>query len=367
MVLPVQDRVPCALRQGPPRHRCREPHVRGERGQHPAEVLAGDLRPRRDRTVVEREVLVGDDQVRVDLELGAEAGALGARAVGRVEREGPRLDLVEGEHVVVRAGAVLGEPAFAVEVVDVSVDELDDEQAAGEPERGLDRVGQPTLHAFARDEPVDDHLDVVLELLLERGRLGQLDDLAVDPRTREALALQLLEEVGVLALAAADDRCEHLVPRALGELEQSVDDLLRRLRGDALAADRAVLGPRAGEQQTQVVVDLGDRADRRPRVPVGRLLVDRHRRREALDEVDVGLVHLPEELPRVRGERLDVPPLPLREDRVERQRRLARPRQPGEDDELVAREIEVDVAEVVLAGALHHQTFVHARESTSAH
>ena len=104
------------------------------------------------------------------------------------------------------------------------------------------------LHALARDEAVDDDLDVVLELLLERGRLGELHDLAVDPGAREALALQLLEQVGVLALAAADDRREHLVPRALRQLEQPVDDLLRRLRGDALAADRAVLRARARVQ-----------------------------------------------------------------------------------------------------------------------
>ena len=98
--------------------------------------------------------------------------------------------------------------------------------------------------------------------------------------------------------------------------------------------------PGAGEEQAQVVVDLGDRADRRPRVAVGRLLVDRDRGRQALDEVDVGLVHLAEELPRVRRERLDVATLALGEDRVERERRLARPGQPGEHDELVTGEID---------------------------
>ena len=41
--------------------------------------------------------------------------------------------------------------------------------------------------------------------------------------------------------------------------------------------------------------------------------------RQALDEVDVGLVHLAEELPGVGGERLDVAALALGEDRVERE------------------------------------------------
>ena len=82
--------------------------------------------------------------------------------------------------------------------------------------------------------------------------------------------------------------------------------------------------------------------------------------RQALDEVDVRLVHLAEELPGVRRERLDVPALALGEDRVERQAGLARPGQPGEDDERVAREVERDVLEVVLASATDDETVGHA-------
>ena len=80
-----------------------------------------------------------------------------------------------------------------------------------------------------------------------------------------------------------------------------VDDLLGRLRGDRPAAVEAVRLADPRPQQAQVVVDLGDRADRRPRVARRRLLVDRDRRRQPLDRVDVRLVHLPEELARVRA------------------------------------------------------------------
>ena len=72
--------------------------------------------------------------------------------------------------------------------------------------------------------------------------------------------------------------------------------------------------------------------------------------RQALDEVDVGLVHLAEELAGVRRQRLDVAPLALGEDRVERQRGLARAGQPGEDDQRVAGQVDRDVLEVVLPG-----------------
>ena len=84
---------------------------------------------------------------------------------------------------------------------------------------------------------------------------------------------------------------------------------------------------------------------------VGRLLVDRHRRGQALDEVDVRLVHLPEELAGVGRQRLDVAALAFREDGVEGQAGLARAGEPREHDHRVAGQVEVDVLEVVLAGA----------------
>jgi hypothetical protein len=81
--------------------------------------------------------------------------------------------------------------------------------------------------------------------------------------------------------------------------------------------------------------------------------------RQTLDEIDVRFVHLPEELARIRRQRLDIPTLPLGEDRVERQRRLARPRQSGEDDQRVAGQVEVDTAQVVLARTLDDQALSH--------
>ncbi len=59
-----------------------------QRGQQPGEVLRGmPTRPRRDRAFGQRQILVGHDQLGVDLLADAQTHALGARAVGRVERE----------------------------------------------------------------------------------------------------------------------------------------------------------------------------------------------------------------------------------------------------------------------------------------
>jgi hypothetical protein len=228
-----------------------------------------------------------------------------------------------------------------------------------ENERRLDRVRQAALARLLDLQAVDDHLDRVLLLLLELGRLGQRVDDAVHPCAAVALGLQVGEQVDVLALAAADHRREDLEAGALLELEDAVDDLRGLLAGDDPAALRAVRRAGAGVQQPEVVVDLGDRADRRAGVAGGRLLVDRDRRRQALDEVDVRLVHLPEELPGVRGEGLHVAALALREDRVEGEARLAGPGQAGEDDQGVARQVERDVLEVVLTRATHDEAVGH--------
>ena len=201
-----------------------------------------------------------------------------------------------------------------------------------------------------------------MECLYFLSRIGgsvELDDLAVDPGPAEAFCGQLAEDLDVLTLAAADHRSEDLEPGALLQRHQPVDDLLRRLPADRLAADRAVRPAGAGVQQPQVVVDLGDGADRRTRVAAGGLLVDGDRRRQTLDEVDVRLVHLTQELPRVRGKRLDVAALTLGEDGVEGQTRLAGSGQSGEDDQRIPRQIEGDVPQVVLARTPDDETVSH--------
>ena len=318
-----------------------------------AEEVVGDVgaAPRRDRALAERGAGVGDHQLRVDLHLGAEAGAHRAGTEGRVEGERPGLEVVGVDGVVVGARHLLRELHLPAGVLGVEVDEVEDDQPAGEAEGGLDRVGEPALGGLLDREAVDHDLDRVLQLLVEGRRLVEAVGLAVDARAAEALLLQLAEQLDVLALATADHRCEHLEAATVLEAEDPVDDLLRCLPLDRRTAGRAVGATGARIEETEVVVDLGDGADRGARVLRGRLLVDADRRAQALDEVDVGLVHLAQELARVGRQGLDVAALALGEDRVEGEAGLARPGESGEHDEGVAREVERDVLQVVLTGA----------------
>ena len=314
----------------------------GDRLGHLLVVARAARRPRQDRAVVQRQRRVRDDQLGVDLHLRAEPGAARAGAVRRVEREHPRLQL---RH---RGAAVEAHEALRVGDDLVGLDVLDVDDALGARDGGLDRVGEPLPEVGAHHEPVDHDRDVVLVLLVEDDVLLEPAQLAVDLDAREAVASQLLEELPVLALAAADHRRQHHELRALRQLHHLIDDLLRRLRLDRPAAVVAVRMAHPRPQQSQVVVDLRDRADRRARVPRGGLLVDRDGRREALDRVDVGLVHLAQELAGVGGQRLDVAALALGVDRVERQARLAGPRQARDHDQRIARQPQVEILEVVL-------------------
>ena len=177
----------------------------------------------------------------------------------------------------------------------------------------------------------------MLVLLVERDVLVEPQQLAVDAHARVALEPHLLEQLPVLALAPADDRREDHEAAALLDRHQPVGDLLERLAGDLLAALGTVRMPDPRPEQAHVVIDLGHGADRRARVARGRLLVDRDRRREAFDRVDVGLLHQAQELTGVGGEGLDVAALPLGVDRVEGKARLARAGEAGDDDQRVTR------------------------------
>jgi len=171
----------------------------------------------------------------------------------------------------------------------------------------------------ARGEPLLD--------LLGAGVGGQLDGEGED-------------ETGLVD-AVARPRALHQV--GVDRLGRVVAHALRRLLVEQLGGAR--------EEQLQVVVQLGHRADRRARAAHRVGLVDGDRRRHALDLVDRGPVHALEELARVGAEGLDVAALPLGVERVEHQARFPRAARPGHDRHFAGADVEVEVLEVVLTGA----------------
>jgi hypothetical protein len=115
----------------------------------------------------------------------------------------------------------------------------------------------------------------------------------------------------VFALAVADHGREQHQALVLGQGQHLVDHLAHGAGLQRQVVGRAARRADAGEQQAQVIVNLGNRADGGARVMRSRLLLDRDRRRQALDMVDVGFFHYRQELARVGRQGLDITPLPL--------------------------------------------------------
>ena len=196
--------------------------------------------------------------------------------------------------------------------------------------------------AIAEPEAVLDDLDAVLD------DLDAVRVLAVHPGV--ALARQQLDQPG-RGGPLRDLHLEgHHHPVETGGA-QRVQDGPRRVAAHRLPAAPAVQDRGAGEQQLQMVVELGHGADGGARGPHRIGLVDGDGRGDAVDGVHAGLVHTVEELAGVGGEGLDVAALAFAVDGVEGQRRLAGAADPSDDVKFAQREVEVDALEVVLSGA----------------
>ena len=188
--------------------------------------------------------------------------------------------------------------------------------------------------------------------------LRQFVDDPVDPDPHEPVARDLFEQFAVVTFASTDHRRQQLHARAIGEFLDRIDDLVRALLLHRSAAFPAELRARTGEEQAEIVVDLGDRADRRPGVVAHRLLLDRDGRTEPLDVVHIRPFHDIQELACVGREALHEPALPFGVDRIEGKTGFAGAGQTGDDDELVPRDVDIDTLQVMLACAADHDRIV---------
>ena len=105
------------------------------------------------------------------------------------------------------------------------------------------------------------------------------------------------------------------------------------------------------------MVDLGHGGDRALATAAAGALLYRHRRRDAEDGVDIGARRGLHKLPRIGVERLKVAALAFGEQDVEGECRLARARYACHHGELVARNVDINVLQVVLARIVYAYRF----------
>ncbi len=121
---------------------------------------------------------------------------------------------------------------------------------------------------------------------------------AVHSYANVSRALELFEFLAVLALSAAHHRREQL-QFSSAALHNFVAYLVYGLPLYRSAALWTVRLSYTRVKQAQIIVNLGHSSDRRARIVRGGFLVDGHGGRQALDIIDVRLLHLTEEHTRI--------------------------------------------------------------------
>ena len=76
--------------------------------------------------------------------------------------------------------------------------------------------------------------------------------------------------------------------------------------------------------------------------------------------LDFRLLHPVQKLAGIGGKALDIAPLPFRVKRVKRQRRLAGTAQAGDYSEFIARQLNINILEIVLRRPLNYNIFKHS-------
>ena len=291
----------------------------------------------------ERARPVGDNALPVKADDTSEAAAFRAGAERMVEAEEPRGGWPD---IQVAPGAV---PSGGERVTFVGSGVDEKNAPFAEAQSGFNGFGQAR---FVRGG------EAVLNDV-NHGRKGfgrglvDAESFFSEPDAEVTLLLEEFEKLGGRAffdIAGANRKGDKKglsgeAPRGLA------DDAAGRLGPDRLIALRAGGGGEAGKEEFDVVIDFRDGADGRAGGFDAVRLLDGDSGRDAFDRVDARFVHAVEELARVGREGFDVAPLAFGINGIEGERRFSGTAGAGDDMEESAREIEVDAAEIVLAGA----------------
>ena len=125
----------------------------------------------------------------------------------------------------------------------------------------------------------------------------------------------------------------------------------KRFRVQQRLVLRIVAGARI--QHAQQIGHRGDAAHRRTRGGRAALLLQGHGRRQAVDAVDFRHRHLVKQAPRIRRDGFQITPLRFRIQRAKGQRGLAGARYARKYHQRIARNIDVDIFQIVFARAAH--------------
>ena len=150
-------------------------------------------------------------------------------------------------------------------------------------------------------------------------------------------------------------RGEQLQPLPLRIRHHLIGHLVDGLLADLAAAFGAVRHAHARIEQAQIVVDLRHGAHGGTGISRRGLLVDGNGGGQTLNGVDIRLFHLPQKHARIGGQALHIAALSLGVNGVKSQAGFAGPAQAREHHQLVARDFQCDVFQIMFARAANDE------------
>ena len=296
----------------------------------------------------------------VNADDSSETFASGAGSDGRIERKHLVGRFVKGDAVGLELGAEGEELGASVGVI-----EAEHATAVSFVHGRFGRVGQSAdaclfvVGCHAVDEQVDVDLFRRLGLLLLQLHQVVFDahDIPVHFHTDKALLhvdVQLLHQGSSFLWK---DRGKYRKLCSFREGKHAVHDVFSAMLLDQLSADGRVGFSHPCEKQAQVFIDLSRSTHRGAWVSARYLLFDGDSGRNPFDEVTFRLAHAAQELAGIRRKAFHIAPLSFRIQCVEGQGRLARTRQTGDDYQLVARNVYIDIFQIVDLGSFDGDVF----------
>src|SRR5204863_3124444 len=120
---------------------------------------------------------------------------------------------------------------------------------------------EPRPVTGSHNQPVDDNGNVVVLPAVQCGYRSEVVDLAAHSHPNEPTLAYIFQHVPEFALAASHHRREHLDPALLRPAQHRIRNLTCTLTGHRSPVIGTVGHADPGPEQSEVIVDLGDRAD----------------------------------------------------------------------------------------------------------
>ena len=282
-----------------------------------------------DGALLDREKVVGNGFVEIDTDDATEAPAGGAGPEGGVKAEERGGGLAEGGP----GGVEFGELEFWVGNLATSL---------AETEGVFEGFGEAGFVARGDFDAVLDDVDFPGKFF-ECGDGVGAEHFLVEEDAEVALGIEEGEELfgcGVFGDRNGEDDEDGFVAQVgLAPLK----DGGRRVGLDRLAGAGVVARGEARVEELEVVVNLGEGADGRASGADGVFLLDGDGGRDAVDAIDLGLVHAVKELTDVGREGLDVAALALGVEGVKGEGGFSAAGRAGDDGELADGDVEIEV------------------------